>query len=644
MTLRAIIIGLIGASILGLATPYADLVIEGSDMVDSHMPIGAITLLVLLVLVVNTALRRVREQWALTRQELATVYIMTLVSAALPSNDALERLAPTLAGAFYFPPAGTLQPVLARHVAPWAIIRDRDAIRYFFEGVPEGGAIPWAAWLEPLAAWTVFGLLLYAQYYFVAILLRRRWVDEERLTFPLAQVPLTMLEDHRPSAASPLFRNPILWIGLGGVFLLHSFNGLHYYFGFIPEIKLAGIPIGQSLQNRPWDALRDVQIYIYFSMIGFAYLISGEVAISLWGFYWFYQMQGVVLRAYGIEIGGAPGQFNAVTFWRGQELGGFIALGGFIFWSARRCAACEAAVARRGRAFLKRDAADPIPAGWAAVGVVVTMLLAVTWSAAAGMQWGVALALLIFILLAMACLARLTCAGGLVQVDVPYMPSDVINFAVGSRNLTLGSQAVMHFQQTTWWTVWASAPLPLFMDSLRISQGTRLPAARLTIVIALAAVAAIVGGYYSQIKLTYLHGGLSLNREILYNTPTWNVARLRNAVESGIPVNQLHLWATLVGIVVTSGLIHLQRNYLWWPISPLGYLMGTSTSFEAMWFSVFVGWAVSAMMRRFSGLYGYRRLRPLFLGFVLGEFVAAGVWIAIDGLSGVKMHKIFPGA
>jgi hypothetical protein len=271
------------------------------------------------------------------------------------------------------------------------------------------------------------------------------------------------------------------------------------------------------------------------------------------------------------------------------------------------------------------------------------MVASVAWSAAAGMQWVVALALLTFILLAMACLARLTCAGGLVQVDVPYMPSDVINFSVGSRNLTLGSQAVMHFQQTTWWTVWGSAPLPLFMDSLRISQGTRLAARRLTVVIALAAVAAIVGGYYSQTKLAYLHGGLSLNREVFYNTPTWNVSRLRNAVESGVPVNSLHLWSSLLGVLVTAGLIHMQRNYLWWPISPLGYLMGTSTSFEAVWFSVFVGWALSAAMRRFSGLYGYRRLRPLFLGFVLGEFVAAGVWIAIDGLTGVKMHKIFPG-
>ncbi|UCH36331.1 MAG: hypothetical protein JSV65_08250, partial [Armatimonadota bacterium] len=282
--------------------------------------------------------------------------------------------------------------------------------------------------------------------------------------------------------------------------------------------------------------------------------------------------------------------------------------------------------------------------GWAVLGVMLTMLAAAVWCAAAGMQWAVALILLTFILLAMACLARLTCAGGLVQVDVPYMPSDVINFAVGSRALTPGSQAIMHFQQTTWWTVWASAPLPLFMDSLRISQGTRLPARRLTIVIALAALAAILCGYYSHMKLAYVHGGLSLNREIFYNTPTWNIARLRNAVESGIPVNKLHLWSALAGVIITGGLIHLQRNYLWWPVSPLGYLMGTSTSFEAIWFSMLIGWAVSALMRRFSGLYGYRRLRPLFLGLILGEFVTAGIWIAIDGFTGVRMHKIFPGA
>ena len=638
MTLRAIIIGLLSAGFLGLATPYSDLVVQGSDMVDSHMPLGPITLLVLLVLVVNTALRRVREEWALTRQELATIYIMTLVSAALPSNDALERLAPALAGAFYFPAEGTLQPFLARHVSSWVTIRDPTAIKYFFEGLPEGQPVPWAHWVVPITAWTVFGLLLYAQYYCVAILLRKRWVDEERLTFPLAQVPLTILADERPSLASPLFRSPIFWMGFGGVFLLHSLNSLHQYFGFIPGIKLTAIPIGQNLMVRPWDALQSVQIYVCFSMIGLAYLISGEVAISLWGFYWFYQVQGVVLRAYGVEVGGSPGQFNAITFWRGQELGGFVALGAFILWSARHQVLAGA------RVFSKRDEADPMPPGWAAVGVMVTMVLAVFWSAAAGMQWGVALVLLTFILLAMACLARLTCAGGLVQVDVPYMPSDVFNFAVGSTALTPGTQAIMHFQQTTWWTLWASAPLPLFMDTLRISQGTRLQARRLTFVIALAALAAIAGGYFCQMKLAYMHGGVNLNKDIFSDMPTWNISRLRGAVEAGIPINKLHLWSALGGLVVTAALIHLQRNYLWWPVSPVGYLMGTSTSFQAIWFSVLLGWAASALIRRFSGLHGYRRLRPFFLGLVLGEFVTAGVWIAIDGLTGVRLHKIFPGA
>jgi hypothetical protein len=638
MTVRAVIIGLLCAGLLGLATPYADLVIEGSDIVDSHMPLGAITLLVLLVLVVNTVLRRVKEPWAFTRQELATIYIMALVSAALPSNDALERLLPAIAGAYYYPPAGTLQPVLTKHVAPWALIQDQTAIKYFFEGLPQGQSIPWRPWLAPLIAWTGLSLVLYAQYYFVAVLLRSRWVDEERLAFPLAQVPLTILEERRPAVTSPLFRDSIFWIGFGGVFVLHSINALHNYYAFLPQIKLAAIPIGQNFHNRPWDALQSVQIYIYFSMIGLAYLISGEVAISLWGFYWFYQLQGVAMRAYGAEIGGAPGQFNALTFWRAQELGGFIALGVFIFWSARHKLLAGA------RAFTKRDAADPMAPGWAAVGVVVTMLLAVAWSSAAGMQWGLALVLLIFILLNMACLARLTCAGGLVQVDVPYMPSDVINFAVGSRNVTLGSQAIMHFQQTVWWTNWPSAPLPLFMDSLRISQGVRLPARRLTAVIAGAALAAIVCGYLCQMTLAYTHGSTALNREMFYNTPNWNITRLRNAVEAGIPVNKFHLASALGGLLVTSALIHLQRNYLWWPISPLGYLMGTSTSFEAIWFSVLIGWGAGAVMRRFSGLHGYRRLRPLFLGFVLGEFVTAGIWIAIDGLTGVRMHKIFPAA
>lgn len=58
-----------------------------------------------------------------------------------------------------------------------------------------GVGVPWGAWIGPLAFWFIF--MFAGAYLFMsslAILLRRRWVEEERLAFPLGTIAVTMLK------------------------------------------------------------------------------------------------------------------------------------------------------------------------------------------------------------------------------------------------------------------------------------------------------------------------------------------------------------------------------------------------------------------------------------------------------------------
>ena len=45
-----------------------------------------------------------------------------------------------------------------------------------------------------------------------------------------------------------------------------------------------------------------------------------------------------------------------------------------------------------------------------------------------------------------------------------------------------------------------------------------------------------------------------------------------------------------------------------------------------LWPSLFVAWAVKALILRYGGLPGYRRALPIFYGLILGEFVVGGGW------------------
>ena len=97
------------------------------------------------------------------------------------------------------------------------------------------------------------------------VILRRQWVERERLVYPLVQVPLAMVQSGgRGEALGPFFKNPIMWIGFALPVLVSSLNALHAYFNFIPAIQLvSSVPI---LRNTTSLIFR-----LSFPMVGFAY-------------------------------------------------------------------------------------------------------------------------------------------------------------------------------------------------------------------------------------------------------------------------------------------------------------------------------------------------------------------------------------
>ena len=61
---------------------------------------------------------------------------------------------------------------------------------WFYEGLPSGQTIPWSAWVSPLFWWMSFIGALLVVCFCTVVVLRRQWIDRERIVFPLAQVLL----------------------------------------------------------------------------------------------------------------------------------------------------------------------------------------------------------------------------------------------------------------------------------------------------------------------------------------------------------------------------------------------------------------------------------------------------------------------
>jgi hypothetical protein len=58
------------------------------------------------------------------------------------------------------------------------------------------------------------------------------------------------------------------------------------------------------------------------------------------------------------------------------------------------------------------------------------------------------------------------------------------------------------------------------------------------------------------------------------------------------------------------------------------------------WLSVCIGWLCQTLLMRYGGFNSFSRYRPLFLGMIVGAILAAGVWLFIDGVTGLRDHKL----
>jgi len=86
----------------------------------------------------------------------------------------------------------------------------------------------------------------------------------------------------------------------------------------------------------------------------------------------------------------------------------------------------------------------------------------------------------------------------------------------------------------------------------------------------------------------------------------------------------------------------MKSRFLWWPLHPAGYAICISGWFiNWLWFSIFVSWIVKVIILRYGGIRVYRRSVPLFIGFVLGEYVIGCSWSILGTVLGMRMYAFF---
>jgi hypothetical protein len=617
-----------------------ELVYATIEVGNSVPPIPAVAFLIALA-GASALARRLGRRWQLSRAEMLLVYIFLTTAAAVPMVSCLGYLFTYLTVPRYIA-AGRYQ-ALAAWLPRWYAPASNEAVRAFFEGQWHGEPLPWSVWIVPLLAWAVFLIVLMATIYAALSLLRRTWQDQERLAYPMTQIPLSLI-GMRPGARGmpPFWRDPLMWLGFS---LTALFDGLNMLRAGSPSVPAPGTQydLGSAFPDRPWSALAPIAISYRPEIFGLAYLMPTDVLLTAWVSYLLLRLSSV-LRS-------AAGQTVASTAFDYQELGigAFLGIAALLLYRAWPHVWHSMRVAL-GRERTTEDDNEPLSyrAAWGLlVGGSAFML---GWLALAGVVWWVAAAHLALLIVVAVVYARIRAEAGATSVYLfPFWQQQqlLVNL-FGSRALMAGG---------------SEGSLVAFASLGGLSRGVYPEVSacgaegmglagyaglrqRDAAVMALggAAFGLLLGGllylvYYYRFGANLIdagggHGGW----RIFITTQQYDqLARLLK--QPALPRTDLAL-QTLLGGLLVVGLAGLRQLLPWFPLHPLGFAMASAYGFH-LWAPFLAAWVCKVGITRWGGSAGYRRLMPLFLGIVLGRYLFTGLVWGILGLFGSPLTHTY---
>jgi len=637
VTGRALLLGTLGAGAVGLLAPWAIHVLRGSFMALDFSTPAAVALLFVLVAGPNLLLLRFRRTLALTTAELITIYAMMVVASAIPTMGLTAQVIPLSTGPYYYAtPENAWAQDITPHIPPWLTPRgsgvEAHVITDLYEGLPAGAQVPWGVWGRPLLAWLPMLLVVHFVMICMMVLLRKQWVDNERLAYPLTYLPLALAG--ADSKGWPvILKRATFWIGFAIAFLAGSWVGLHNYFPAIPPLKMVQ---GVEVVTGVWM----LEFRISFPMIGFFYLVSLETSFSLWFFNLLAQVARTVMTVLGIasiENLGVYGAPDPIFKYIGA--GAFLALVASGLWVARGHLALiwKRVIGEADSQVDKREILSYRVAFW---GMVIGLGLVGWWLAASGMPVLVVPLFLILAFVFFVGLSRVVAESGMAEAVAPAIaPTTVAGWlgwgALGDRGMT--SLALAY--------VWTSDIRTFVMasaaNSLKLADVIDAKQRRLFWGFVLAIIAALAASMWLTMTRAYTQGGVTMNSWFFSGAvqAAYKWAQEWITQQPGPSIAGLVYAAIGAGIYLVLTALRFRSPA--WPFHPIGYCIGSAWIMDRMWFTIFLTWLSKAAILRYGGMVWYQNLRPVFLGLICGQFTCNAAWLVVDWLTGHTGNQIF---
>ena len=627
LTGRAFIAGLVCVALTCVLVTWAELVISTIRIGYLQLPPVSIGLLIVVLGLTRGLSGLLKGRWAFTASELATVYVMSLVAAMISSHGMVQKLLPVLAAENYFASSQNgWQKLFGEHIPRWLVPYDpmgaphQAVTTAYYERLPRGASIPWQDWVTPLLVWVAFFGLVFFAFLCLTALLRRQWSDNEKLAFPLAQLPLEIIGE---DGSGSFFRNPKVWAGAAIPIAIYALDWVHQSIPSVPTIPIS-LELNDYFKSPPWNQVAYTPLICSFAALGFFYLLPLDILFSLWFFFLLTRVEQIIGISTGMDMPHMPTTWLPV-FEGYQIIGAYVVLAGSFVWMARsHFGRVWETVKGRGNG---EDTLEMLPyrtAFWGLLGSLAALCGLMTLMGAS--LWVSVLEMVCVIFVIGLVMARSTAEAGMLMTETTFQPYDLYRMtgslhALGPANMTILAfvdHLLSHDQR--------GLLLSGMLDSARLGDKVRLRRRSLTLAIVAAVVCAIVIAVPLQLVLAYKLGALNMDGWMMQGSPLVqfrvNAAILQN--NSGAAASSWQIPTFFgVGVVVTAFLLLMRSRFFWWPLHPLGYALAGSQSTIEFWFPCLLAWALKAVTLRYGGMSAYRVARPFFLGLILGEFSMA---------------------
>ena len=625
---RGILIGAVLAFVLNLLDAYATNIILGSYLTLNFSTPAALFFFFFIVLA-GAAVSLIRRSLALNRAELITIYIMLVVACCIPGMGFTQFIIPCLLGSTYYAtPENNWDFLYNQYIPEWMIPRGPNVARYFFEGLPEGDSIPWAAWVGPLSFWYGFFLALSFAMICTMVILRKQWVEREKLVYPLVQVPMEMIQKREGGIIGhSFFTNKAMWIGFAFSFILLSINGLHSYFPAFPQItKSFALPLFRDT----------VSLNFWFSppWTGFFYFVNLDITASIWIFYLITTIQRGIFNTVGLQSTQRIDFYSIEPFLAHQGMGSMIVFVLIGLWVGRshlkevfgKALGSNAAVDDSGEILSYRQAVFGLGAALVLVTIGLWMM---------GLTIPTALLFVFGAMVLFTGLTRVMAEGGIPAMRPPIMTSSFVISGAGASALGASGLVALGFSYG-WHSEVRSFVMSSVANGLKMGEIITGSRRRLFWAVAIAVIVSLAGSSYMTLLLAYKYGGINLNPLFFVGqAPTFGPRDMAPRIAADLPGPRFDAWLFMgIGGSVMAMLMWARHHFLWWPLNPLGYTISANWKTGHIFASALLAWFLKLVILRYGGPKWYKSLRPFFLGLILGEIIAAGGWLIVDYITG----------